>query len=973
MADTVKTLKVELTAGTAGFQRGFAQAASATQKLSGQLGGLRASLTAGFGAVTSVMAPVVAGITAVGGAFALAAKHTLDYADAFVDLSTRSGHTVEWLQATKFAAEQSGISLEEVTSASEKLRKALGEGTEKTTEAVRALGLSFRDLRESSPDEQMDKVLRALAGVTDTTARTTIAMQLFGKSGGALLAMAGDFETLKARAEELGIVISEKNVRAAEALGDGIGALTTVFGGLVNNLGTTITSSAAVHEVLGIVTEAFAELSRWVAANTDAIRGFISGGLQLLAGWISGVISAIQLLVHGWYALQDGALAVVSTMDRLALTFRMLKEVMANPLQAKAIFADYQRELGRVSEAQKIASESVARDRAKADKAFAAGQGVIVKVTDALQRLGSAEVEVGKSGARGAGGLTEIGNAAEQAAEQAAKLLAELSGKAAQEKVDELARAFSVLGVEGVADLEALRKKLEQLEQQGARITDAGLLGVLRGGKIEIPTLPDNLDLGIDLPDWGPQLSAALLPAQQSFDAIAQAASAAGLSTAEIRVALEGAGASGVVLERALASVPVTFGSALKQTLAGLPQVILGAIQGGGDVGKSIGSYLGGSIMEGLAGENGPLGKGLSSLLGKTLGGAISSILPGLGSIIGAGLGSLVGKVGKAIGNLFGGKEKEVNKLRNSFIESQGGLDALRRKAAEAGVSLDKLFAARDSKKGLQAAIDEITGKLDNWDRAQEAVNEAAERYGLTIEELGPAFARQQLDEQAAQLLQDYRVLQASGADMNAVIAKMAPNFSTFVQQALAAGQAIPMAMKPMVDQLIQSGQLLDANGNAFTSAEAAGITFTETLTEGLSRAVTAIEALVAALTGVPPVTIPVNYQVGPGPTNGPPGEPGVPQVVPGEIPAMARGGIVTMPTMALIGEAGPEAVVPLERAAGGRGLFGSSTVVNITAPINENPLATFEGLRRQREFTVREIRRQVERNLPAAIAAGLA
>ena len=35
------------------------------------------------------------------------------------------------------------------------------------------------------------------------------------------------------------------------------------------------------------------------------------------------------------------------------------------------------------------------------------------------------------------------------------------------------------------------------------------------------------------------------------------------------------------------------------------------------------------------------------------------------------------------------------------------------------------------------------------------------------------------------------------------------------------------------------------------------------------------------------------------------------------EIPALAEGGIVTGPTLALIGEAGPEAVVPLDKGGG--------------------------------------------------------
>ena len=47
-------------------------------------------------------------------------------------------------------------------------------------------------------------------------------------------------------------------------------------------------------------------------------------------------------------------------------------------------------------------------------------------------------------------------------------------------------------------------------------------------------------------------------------------------------------------------------------------------------------------------------------------------------------------------------------------------------------------------------------------------------------------------------------------------------------------------------------------------------------------------------------------------------------------IPAMAEGGIVSQPTLALIGEAGPEAVVPLSR--GGSGMGSTSIVINVSA-----------------------------------------
>lgn len=49
-------------------------------------------------------------------------------------------------------------------------------------------------------------------------------------------------------------------------------------------------------------------------------------------------------------------------------------------------------------------------------------------------------------------------------------------------------------------------------------------------------------------------------------------------------------------------------------------------------------------------------------------------------------------------------------------------------------------------------------------------------------------------------------------------------------------------------------------------------------------------------------------------------------------IPMLAKGGIVTRPTLAMVGEAGPEAVIPLSR--GGYGYGGGGVVINIHGPV---------------------------------------
>lgn len=62
------------------------------------------------------------------------------------------------------------------------------------------------------------------------------------------------------------------------------------------------------------------------------------------------------------------------------------------------------------------------------------------------------------------------------------------------------------------------------------------------------------------------------------------------------------------------------------------------------------------------------------------------------------------------------------------------------------------------------------------------------------------------------------------------------------------------------------------------------------------------------------------------------------------DVPLLASGGIVRRPTLAMIGEAGPEAVVPLSR---GRGVGGVTVIVNVQGSVtSERDLA--ESIRRQ-------------------------
>jgi hypothetical protein len=311
------------------------------------------------------------------------------------------------------------------------------------------------------------------------------------------------------------------------------------------------------------------------------------------------------------------------------------------------------------------------------------------------------------------------------------------------------------------------------------------------------------------------------------------------------------------------------------------------------------------STLGGLANVFGEVREGLvamgvdgdSALMRLTVG--FQTALTAASNFMGAlAKGDMIGMIGSAIGGVMGiasalgvGGNKvvmQVNDMRDAFFKAQGGFVEFSKKLA--GLTnqdlTKKIFDAKTVEQ-YNAAVAEAMALIDGQAKAQQELQAAIEKYGFTIEELGPKFAQQKLDEQAGQLLKDFQLLSAAGVDVNAIIARMGPSLVEFVNTSIAAGATIPEAMRPMVDQLIASGQLLDANGNAFASAEAAGITFAQTLTESMQSVIDEIRNLVAALTGIPrevTTTVTTHHQdtySGGGGGGG------------NEEPPMARGGVI--------------------------------------------------------------------------------
>lgn len=345
------------------------------------------------------------------------------------------------------------------------------------------------------------------------------------------------------------------------------------------------------------------------------------------------------------------------------------------------------------------------------------------------------------------------------------------------------------------------------------------------------------------------------------------------------------------------------FGSS-QQFGGQLASSIVGAIQGGGNPLVAAGSSIGTSLMSGLAKT---LTDGTGIAIKGALGGAINAILPGVGSL----LGPLVGKIGSAFAGLF--DRNKGRDLVKQFAESMGGFDALQKKLEGLGAEGQRLWVqltqgvGRNNPQQAQAAIDAITEALERSERRTAELNtsiggmlerirslggtlseplqkylrelerggkltqenialleqlsgsgevdlqilsDAVSRYGGNIEELGGTFQNARLHELWQQVIDDLDLFERAGISGGDAMNLAKDKVIELAQQSQKFGVEIPANMKPFLQSLIDSGELLDANGEKITDINQ--LTFGETLQTTLQKLNETLQQLIETFNQVP-------------------------------------------------------------------------------------------------------------------------
>lgn len=236
---SLKRLMLVVGANTQEFDAATTRMQSSMQRTGEQMATVGKSMTAW------VTGPLVGAAT---GLVALAVKAG-STADRILDLSEITGMSTESIQEYQHVARVAGVSTEAVSSAVEGLVRRLPqlvEGEGQAAQAMQELGIAFRtstgEMR--SGEAIIDDLITALADMENPIERNTLGSQAFGgawKDMAPILAMGtAGIEEARARAHDLGTVMSRDALEGADRFRQGVVELQAQFGGLTNELGARL-------------------------------------------------------------------------------------------------------------------------------------------------------------------------------------------------------------------------------------------------------------------------------------------------------------------------------------------------------------------------------------------------------------------------------------------------------------------------------------------------------------------------------------------------------------------------------------------------------------------------------------------------------------------------------------------------------------------------------------------------------------
>lgn len=729
-----------------------------TEDMGNSLGSMatKAKNLAGMLGIAFTGAAVVSGIKTLVG-------NTLEYASAVNNVSQKLDVSTAATQRWKFAAEQGGGTLDQVATSVINLSKGLAGGDKGMKEAIDLAGLSFDAIRAMKPEDAFNAVVAAVEKIPDPMTQTRVATELLGKSGAELLpAIRAGF----IRTGEGATLMSDTTIKSLAAAQD-------KWAEMENKI--TVATGGIVAKILGMMEKVAPAMQLLFALSGKPLEADMWGvwakGADKAAASIHELTAAQkrevdQLLKNGIPAHQiyDKSLGQ-NEASVLAYIASLQKAAPAND-KYTAQLAKVRAELAALSPAV-IANFKAAEQLGKSNEDLAKVLGLTEGHVAILKnQLRAAETQTKASASEGKKFADDLKSLADRYANlvkqgvPAAEIVERLGKDAltSRDRAQELGKGLSVIppALNNIAKQYIINTALEKANQEAAKMTPVIVAANVKA-TAEWVAARNKAEAEILAKARATVTEVMSLHLTEAETKIRQAEQWRDKSLAAIEVLkVEEPGIYRYVTEQiaseyrrrvdlAKASAEQEV-SALAKAFAGLPAIIIGALQGGGDVVKSVASHLGAALFGPGSGLNGLLNKGLSGLATKLGGGfaaslahGISAALPGIGALIGPGLVSLGSKL---LGFLGIGKNAGRD-AAIKFAEGLGGFDALREKLLVLGDEGERLWirltqTARGARE-VSAATEAIRDALSRFEKEQERVKGLREEMSKLAAEGGLA------------------------------------------------------------------------------------------------------------------------------------------------------------------------------------------------------------------------------------------
>ena len=470
---TVKSLLVKIGADVSEFDR-------ATKDIDNKTKAIGASLQR-----------VGAGLTAVGavitGTVGMMIKSYIQAGDEVHEMALRTGFSTTALSELGYAAKICGTDIGDVEVGVKKMSSSLFDATmagDQAGNAFTRIGLSTQDLIKLSPEQQFDKIAKALAAVENPTIRAATAVDIFGRSGTKLLPLFKEgpagMEALRKKAHELGIVFDQEAADKADALNDAITTLKSSFAGIGNAVAGTLIP--AITGLVGKITGAIVKVKEWITAHpglSSAIFKVVTA-MGLLMAAIGPVLIVLPTLVASLKMLGLAQMAllgpiglVTAALAGLAVGYLAVKDAQNKTVdEAGAAWDNLSKKLGGFSGVATAVTAQIRRigqySKESMDEATGLGEKLWASFNEVGERATLAAIATGKFGADAQKAFTVVGGETLKFAE---------SLETAKGKADEIGKAYEMAMLQAS---EAAKAQAEAIITTRRQLTDEIQKGMLK-------------------------------------------------------------------------------------------------------------------------------------------------------------------------------------------------------------------------------------------------------------------------------------------------------------------------------------------------------------------------------------------------------------------------------------------------------------------------------------------------------------